>query len=166
MRLYLTGLLSFFGSSEEPTTTTQTSLGLLGAIVYYVVLSSFDPFVDPTDDLLAKVAAFQVIITFFFATMLQAQENAKEDEAGDPSGVWSNAIFSTICVLVGLSTLVLAVFMVFAGARDVRNAASKAASIVNERVASRRHQGLDKSKGTADEAKRGSSPDPTETADA
>jgi len=61
MRLYLTGLLSFFGSSDAPATTTQTSLGLLGAMIYYVVLSAYDPFIDPLDDLLAKVAAFQVM---------------------------------------------------------------------------------------------------------
>ena len=42
-RLYLTGLISFFGSSHSPATTTQTSLGLFGAIIYYVVLSAFDP---------------------------------------------------------------------------------------------------------------------------
>ena len=41
MRLYLTGLLSFFGSSDAPATTTQTSLGLLGAMIYYVVLSAY-----------------------------------------------------------------------------------------------------------------------------
>ena len=68
-RLYLTGLLAFFGSSSAASTTTQTSLGLLGAIVYYVVLSGFDPYIDPSDNLLAKVAAFQVILTFFFGTM-------------------------------------------------------------------------------------------------
>ena len=34
MRLYLTGILALFGSADAPATTTQTSLGLLGAMVY------------------------------------------------------------------------------------------------------------------------------------
>ena len=68
-RLYLTGLIAFFGSSSEPTTTTQTSLGLLGAILYYIVISSFDPFVERSDDILAKCAAAQVILTFYFAAV-------------------------------------------------------------------------------------------------
>ena len=38
-RLYLTGLLAFFGSDEEPTSMTQTSMGLLGAIIYFIVLN-------------------------------------------------------------------------------------------------------------------------------
>ena len=66
-RLYLTGLISFFGSAHSPATTTQASLGLLGAIVYYVLLSAFDPYIDPRDDALAKVACFQIILTFYFA---------------------------------------------------------------------------------------------------
>merc|ERR1712129_609355 len=127
-RLYLTGLISFFGVPREPTTTTQTSLGLLGAILYYIVLSSFDPFVERSDDILAKVAAAQVILTFYFATMLQAQENSKDDDSGDPRGVWSNKIFAVACVMVGASTLVLAVVMVFISIREVRNAANKAAN--------------------------------------
>ena len=39
-RLYLTGIISFFGSHGDVVTTTQVALGLLGAMVYYVVLSA------------------------------------------------------------------------------------------------------------------------------
>ena len=62
------------------------------------------------------------------ATMLQAQENSKDDDSGDPRGVWSNKIFAVACVMVGASTLVLAVVMVFISIREVRNAANKAAN--------------------------------------
>ena len=41
--------------------------------------------------------------------MLQAQENSKDDDAGDPRGVWSSKIFAAICIIVGASTLVLAI---------------------------------------------------------
>lgn len=60
--------------------------------------------------------------------MLQAQENSKDDDSGDPRGVWSNKIFAVACVMVGASTLVLAVVMVFISIREVRNAANKAAN--------------------------------------
>ena len=81
-RLYLTGLISFFGVPREPTTTTQTSLGLLGAILYYVVLSSSDPFVDRSDDILAKVAAAQVILTFYFAAVPGGKRAGRVDVDG------------------------------------------------------------------------------------
>ena len=49
------------------------------------------------------------------ATMLQAQENSKSNDSGDPHGVWSSKIFAAICIAVGVSTLALAVVMVFVG---------------------------------------------------
>ena len=80
-----------------------------------MLLSAFDPFIDPLDDFLAKIAAFQIMLTFYAATMLQAQENAKDDAAGDPNSVWNNEVFSMICVIVGLSTFGVAIFLVVAG---------------------------------------------------
>ena len=112
-RLYLTGLLAFFGSDEEPSTTTQTALGLLGAMVYYIVMAHFEPYVDDSDDMLAKVAAVQVIFTFFGATMLQARSNSDDEEAGDPQGVFQGAIFAAICVIVGLFTFSVALYILF-----------------------------------------------------
>ena len=47
--------------------------------------------------------------------MLQAQENSKSNDSGDPHGVWSSKIFAAICIAVGVSTLALAVCMVFVG---------------------------------------------------
>ena len=104
-RLYLTGLLAFFGSDEEPTTTTQTSLGLLGAFVYFVVISHFDPYIEQSDDTLAKVAAIQVVLTFFGATMLQARSNSDDEEAGDPQGVFQGAIFADSSALAKVKSL-------------------------------------------------------------
>ena len=101
-RLYLTGLLAFFGSDEEPLITTHRPR-LLGAMVYYIVMAHFEPYVDDSDDLLAKVAAVQVIFMFFGATMLQARSNSDDEEAGD-LGVFQGAIFAAICVIVGLFT--------------------------------------------------------------
>ena len=105
--------LAFFGSDEEPSTTTQTALGLLGAMVYYIVMAHFEPYVDDSDDMLAKVAAVQVIFTFFGATMLQARDNSEDDEAGDPQGVFQGEIFAAICVIVGLFTFSVALYILF-----------------------------------------------------
>ena len=132
-RLYLTGLLAFFGSDEEPTTTTQTSLGLLGAFVYFVVISHFDPYVEQSDDTLAKVAAIQVVLTFFGATMLQARDNSADSEAGDPQGVYNNAIFAAVCVVVGLITLMAALYLIIAEGKEFRAAVSK--SCLGKRMA-------------------------------
>ena len=52
--------------------------------------------------------------------------------------MWSGLAFSVACVAVGLSTLAVAVFLVFAGARDLRNAVVGAANYVSERFASQR----------------------------
>ena len=51
--------------------------------------------------------------------MLHAKENSNGD-ANDPSGVWNNAVFSTACVIVGLMTIIVAVFLVFGSAVYVR----------------------------------------------
>ena len=110
-RLYLTGLLAFFGSDEEPTSMTQTSMGLLGAIIYFIVLAHFNPYYDSADELLSKVAAVQVILTFFGATVLQAKDNSKDSEAGDPNGVYAGPVFAGVCVSVGLVTLVFALYL-------------------------------------------------------
>ena len=131
-RLYLTGLLAFFGSDEEPTTTTQTSLGLLGAFVYFVVISHFDPYLAQSDDKLAKVAAIQVVLTFFGATMLQARDNSADSEAGDPQGVYNNAIFAAVCVVVGLITLMAALYLIIAEGKEFRAAVSTAVSKVKK----------------------------------
>ena len=110
-RLYLTGLLAFFGSDEEPTSMTQTSMGLLGAIIYFIVLAHFNPYYDSADELLSKVAAVQVVLTFFGATVLQAKDNSKDSEAGDPNGVYAGPVFAGVCVSVGLVTLVFALYL-------------------------------------------------------
>ena len=61
--------------------------------------------------LLSKVAAVQVILTFFGATVLQAKENSKDSEAGDPNGVYAGPVFAGVCVSVGLVTLVFALYL-------------------------------------------------------
>ena len=90
---------------------TQTSMGLLGAIIYYIVLAHFNPYYDSADELLSKVAAVQVILTFFGATVLQAKDNSKDSEAGDPNGVYAGPVFAGVCVSVGLVTLVFALYL-------------------------------------------------------
>ena len=121
-RLYLTGLLAFFGSDEEPTSMTQTSMGLLGAIIYFIVLAHFNPYYDSADELLSKVAAVQVVLTFFGATVLQAKDNSKDSEAGDPNGVYAGPVFAGVCVSVGLVTLVFALYLFLS---EVKTYASK-----------------------------------------
>ena len=90
---------------------TQTSMGLLGAIIYFIVLAHFNPYYDSADELLSKVAAVQVILTFFGATVLQAKDNSKDSEAGDPNGVYAGPVFAGVCVSVGLVTLVFALYL-------------------------------------------------------
>ena len=62
---------------------------------------------------------------FFLATMIQANENAKSDEAGDPDGIWSSVAIAVICILVGLSTLAVAAYVFFSRrtALEVKRAA-------------------------------------------
>jgi hypothetical protein len=62
-RLWLTALIALLGSDEELTSATQLSLGLLGSIVYYIVLSGYDPYISRSDDFLGKVAAGQIVLT-------------------------------------------------------------------------------------------------------
>jgi hypothetical protein len=59
----------------------------------------------------SKVAAVQVILTFFGATVLQAKDNSKDSEAGDPNGVYAGPVFAGVCVSVGLVTLVFALYL-------------------------------------------------------
>ncbi len=62
-RLWLTALIALLGSDEELTSATQLSLGLLGSIIYYIVLSGYDPYISRSDDFLGKVAAGQIVLT-------------------------------------------------------------------------------------------------------
>ena len=65
--------------------------------------------------------------------MLQAQENSADEEAGDPRGVFQGAIFAAVCVVVGLVTLVVALYLVFAKGTEFR--AAVANSSLGKRMA-------------------------------
>ena len=43
--------------------------------------------------------------------MLQAKDNSKDSEAGDPNGVYAGPVFAGVCVSVGLVTLVFALYL-------------------------------------------------------
>ena len=65
--------------------------------------------------------------------MLQARENSADEEAGDPQGVYNNAIFAAVCVVVGLVTLMVALYLVIAEGTEFR--AAVANSSLGKRMA-------------------------------
>ena len=77
---------------------TQLSLGLLGSIIYYMVLAGYDPYISRSDDFLGKVAAGQIVLTYFAAAQIQMRANADNNEAGDPKNIYDNVVFNIACV--------------------------------------------------------------------
>ena len=115
-RLWLTALIALLGSDEELTTATQLSLGLLGSIVYYMVLAGYDPYISRSDDFLGKVAAGQIVLTYFAASQIQMRANADNNEAGDPKSIYDNVVFNIGCVVVGAASAAVGLFLVAADA--------------------------------------------------
>ena len=115
-RLWLTALIALLGSDEELTSATQLSLGLLGSIIYYMVLSGYDPYISRSDDFLGKVAAGQIVLTYFAAAQIQMRANADNNEAGDPKNIYDNVVFNIACVAVGVASAAVGLFLVAADA--------------------------------------------------
>ena len=69
--------------------------------------------------------------------MMQSRTNADDQAAGDPHNVWSNRIFDVVTVLVQVTTIVVAVVMLFARSKEARKHIKKAASHVSNFVGSR-----------------------------
>ena len=111
-RLWLTALIALLGSDEELTSSTQLSLGLLGSIVYYIVLSGYDPYISRSDDFLGKVAAGQIVLTYFAAAQIQMRANADNQQAGDPKNIYDNVVFNIACVAVGVASAAVGLFLV------------------------------------------------------
>ena len=69
--------------------------------------------------------------------MIQSRTNADDQAAGDPHNVWSNRIFDVVTVLVQVTTIVTAVFMIFARSKEAKKHIKKAASKVSNFFGSR-----------------------------
>ena len=105
-------MIALLGSDEELTTSTQLSLGLLGSIIYYMVLAGYDPYISRSDDFLGKVAAGQIVLTYFAAAQIQMRANADNGEAGDPKSIYDNVVFNIACVAVGVASAAVGLFLV------------------------------------------------------
>ena len=139
-RLWLTALIALLGSDEELTTSTQLSLGLLGSIIYYMVLAGYDPYISRSDDFLGKVAAGQIVLTCFAAAQIQMRANADNDQAGDPKNIYDNVVFNIACVAVGVASAAVGLFLVAADAGasagiDCLSLPSRASSAPEEKEA-------------------------------
>ena len=78
----------------------------------YMVLSGYDPYISRSDDFLGKVAAGQIVLTYFAAAQIQMRANADNNEAGDPKNIYDNVVFNIACVAVGVASAAVGLFLV------------------------------------------------------
>ena len=62
--------------------------------------------------IIGKVAAGQIVLTYFAAAQIQMRANADNQQAGDPKNIYDNVVFNIACVAVGVASAAVGLFLV------------------------------------------------------
>ena len=89
-RIFLTGIVSMF----YPGSSSQITVGLLGAMLSYKIFSHFQPYIEDDDDIVSEVAQSQLVIIFFSALVIYVADSNDERE-----GVFSSNIFGILLII-------------------------------------------------------------------
>ncbi|KAH8075060.1 hypothetical protein JL721_1049 [Aureococcus anophagefferens] len=102
-RIFLTGCLTMFLDGS----ISQIAVGLLGTMISYRVGNYYRPYVEEDDNIVFEIANTQLVLFFFYCVMVYATENLEEHD-----GVFSGKIFGICLILLLVSILVVAVWLV------------------------------------------------------
>ena len=102
-RLFLSSVLAVF----YPGSTQQLVVGLLGAMLSYVVYQCFEAFIEDDDDVVAGVASGEVVLLYFAALATYTA-----DEADQKQNVFSGVAFGVLLVLVFFASFFVAVYII------------------------------------------------------
>ena len=98
-RLALTGLLIFI----YPGSATQITVGLFIALITQRVLSNSNPYIEDTDDYLANLGQFQIVLVFLASMVLLVKRMPEQD--GAPGNLFKGPLFAFVLVAIGLMSL-------------------------------------------------------------
>jgi len=101
-RLFLSSVLAVF----YPGSMQQVVVGLLGAMLSYVVYSYCDAYISNDDDVVAAVAQGQLVLIYFAALAIYTS-----DVADQKRGVFSNAAFGLLLVLLFLASFIVGAYV-------------------------------------------------------
>ena len=104
-RLALTGMLIFI----FPGSPSQIVVGLFVAVFSQGIISAASPYVESSDDNLATVGQFQIVLVFIssFVLIVKDMPEQQKDGAGD---LWKGPGFAGFMVLIGLMTLLMTAY--------------------------------------------------------
>ena len=104
-RLALTGMLIFV----FPGSPSQIVVGLFVAVFSQGIISAASPYVESSDDNLATVGQFQIVLVFIssFVLIVKDMPEQRRDGAGD---LWKGPGFAGFMVLIGLMTLLMTAY--------------------------------------------------------
>ena len=104
-RLALTGMLIFI----FPGSPSQIVVGLFVAVFSQGIISAVSPYVESSDDNLATVGQFQIVLVFIssFVLIVKDMPEQRRDGAGD---LWKGPGFAGFMVLIGLMTLLMTAY--------------------------------------------------------
>ena len=81
----------------------QLVVGLLGAMLSYVVYSLYEAFIDDDDDVIASVAGGQLVLTYFAALAVYTSDASDENQ-----GVFSGFGFGIVLLLLFFASFIVA----------------------------------------------------------
>jgi len=118
-RLFLSAVLAVF----YPGSMQQLVVGLLGAMLSYVVYAYFQAFIEDDDDVVAAVAQGQLVLVYFAAMSIFTSEVSEQKQ-----GVFSDAGFGAVLVFVFFASFLVALYAIVLevfGHRSIRYAYSQ-----------------------------------------
>ncbi len=93
-RLALTGLLIFVYNGSA----TQVVVGLFIAIISSHVMSEYNPYIEDSDDRLAKLGQLQILLLFVASLVLFVKDMPEQD--GEPGNLFKGPIFAAVMVAI------------------------------------------------------------------
>jgi len=101
-RLFLSSVLAAF----YPGSMQQAVVGLLGAMLSYVVYSHYEAFIEDDDDVVATVAQGQLVLIYFAALAVYTS-----DVGDEKRGFFSSGLFGAVLILVFFASFIVAVYV-------------------------------------------------------
>ena len=93
-RLALTGLLIFVYNGSA----TQVVVVLFIAVISKHVMSEFNPYIEDSDDRLAKLGQLQILLLFVASLVLFVKDMPEQD--GEPGNLFKGPIFAAVMVAI------------------------------------------------------------------
>ena len=126
-----------------PGSAAQITVGLFIALITQRVLSNSNPYIEDTDDYLANLGQFQIVLVFLASMVLLVKRMPEQD--GAPGNLFKGPLFAFVMVLIGTMTLLMTFYMIVSeycgieSPKDAQAAAGSVASSLRRFARGRKH---------------------------